>query len=1028
LAGEQVEITNFGEGGVASEATLQSLLRAMERMSGGKSDADKAVKRFAKELNSGVDIVDDFTLSQKEATVANREATASVRELASAAGNMVLGAFGALVGVANNFKNALTSATTIGEVYEAVPIFGSVLSQATGYFQTSIDTFRSLSDVGAGFGNDMMAMRAASANAGLSLDMFAEMIGSNSDMMTFLGGTVSQGASRLGTMTKELRSTERGLMSLGYTQQTLNEGMVEYLENQALAGQLRGRSDASLIAGAQGYLEELDKLSRLTGKNRKELQEQMNQNAQAANINVIRARLSGEALQNFDNNMAHVTTMLPGLGDVFKDLSDGIPQTEIGAVLSSMVPGFKELAEANASGQLSQEQFQARLAQLAPQITSAFDSMDPAQIEALMGQSGFDGLLGSLADLRTYTQRQTDAAAAAEEQARRAPLTNMFATFEQTIQDIRSTFENAFIDSGVLDFIGGELGEGGHNLLGFFQNMADSLKDYLGSPQFKKDFQMVKEKVQGFKDAIGDFVDDIREFGFIGALKQAFGMDAGQSFGSVIMDSLLDGFLPSLDTLIVGFASAIGAFIFAAGATLLAPISLPIIAIGAAIAGIAAMFGWEAIKDAASAAWDGMVGVFTGIGDWFGSIDWLAPITGTWNAITGMFTGIVDWFGTVDIMAPLKSMWDTVTGWFSFGGGDGGEGTSFSISALGTAAWEVVKGWFSLQAGIVTGLADLAIGAWNTVLGWFGFDGINFSISQLATDAWESVTGFFSFGDSTFSISQLASDAWESVTGFFSFGDSTFSISKLATDAWESVTGFFSFGGGGEEGGTSFSITSLMTDAWASVTSFFSLENFSIPSISEMFTGIIDAVKGFFSFDFKMPNFRQFLPTWLGGEGKSLSDSGSTSAAVEPPDTTPAVEGGEAVGDAQTAIAQFASLPDLQNNLDILKQGLDVEGVRSYTLAMEQLVNVLDRLNETLSEDNMNILGNGTGVAASDVLGQISTASQGSAQGTQQLNSIMTELLAVMTEVRDFDEKIEQNTKRNTGGTNIASGSISTRA
>jgi hypothetical protein len=40
----------------------------------------------------------------------------------------------------------------------------------------------------------------------------------------------------------------------------------------------------------------------------------------------------------------------------------------------------------------------------------------------------------------------------------------------------------------------------------------------------------------------------------------------------------------------------------------------------------------------------------------------------------------------------------------------------------------------------------------------------------------------------------------------------------------------------------------------------------------------------------------------------------------------------------------------------------------------------------------------------------------------------MTELLAVMTEVRDFDEKIEQNTKRNTGGTNIASGSISTRA
>jgi hypothetical protein len=119
-------------------------------------------------------------------------------------------------------------------------------------------------------------------------------------------------------------------------------------------------------------------------------------------------------------------------------------------------------------------------------------------------------------------------------------------------------------------------------------------------------------------------------------------------------------------------------------------------------------------------------------------------------------------------------------------------------------------------------------------------------------------------------------------------------------------------------------------------------------------------------------------------------------------------------------------LPDLQNNLDILKNGLDVDGVRSYTLAMEQLVDVLGRLNETLAEDNTGLFGGGTGVAAADVLGQISTASQGSAQGTQQLNSIMTELLAVMTEVRDFDEQIEKNTKYNTG-TNIAAGRISAR-
>ena len=517
---EETEITNVGGDGVASEATLLNLLSAMESLGGkggGKSAAAKAQEMYNKRQADGIKIIDTESKVRDKGVDALKRANKALKKFGSVLAD---GAAGGLFAVGASLKNLSTEilmgGNQIGDFTKHLPLVGDHLGILTGYFQGSIDTFRNLSDVGAGFGGDILAMRQASADASLSLEQFASLVGGSSGTLTMLGSTVTQGAQRLGSMTKELRNADRGLMNLGFTQESLNEGMVDYLENQALAGQLRGRSDRSLIDGAQNYLTELDKLSKITGKSRKELAEQMNQNGQAANINVTRAKLSGEALMNFDNNLAHLTTMVPGLGDALKDLSDGIPQTEVGQVLTSLVPGFKELAEANASGRISQEEFQRRLADLTPQITRAFDSMDPAQVQALMGREGFDGLLGSLSEVRTYTQRQTEAAAAAAEQAnadaKRQPLTAFLANFEQTVQDVRSKFESAFIESGVLDFIGEELAGGAGTLMEQIDGLADTLQTYLGSDDFKTDFQSFKDALANTKTAIIEFMDNFRKF------------------------------------------------------------------------------------------------------------------------------------------------------------------------------------------------------------------------------------------------------------------------------------------------------------------------------------------------------------------------------------------------------------------------------------------------------------------------------------------------------------------------------------
>ena len=222
----------------------------------------------------------------------------------------------------------------------------------------------------------------------------------------------------------------------------------------------------------------------------------------------------------------------------------------------------------------------------------------------------------------------------------------------------------------------------------------------------------------------------------------------------------------------------------------------------------------------------------------------------------------------------------------------------------------------------------------------------------------------------------------------------------------------------------------MLTTAWETVTGMFSFGELAIPSISSMFQGIIDKVKGFFTFDFEMPNFKQYLPKWLGGEGKSFfgADSNET-AAVETPeapdpaslDPTQAQIGLSALQETQSVVQSFASIPDLQNNLETLKKGLDINGVRTYTSAMESLVEVLGKLNDELAKDNK--FGAGKGTNAGDVVAKMDSIGGGSSN-SDQLNATMGSVLAVLSEIRDIELGVQRNTKNLANG-NIATSSVS---
>ena len=969
---EEVKIVDVA-GGPAAEATLQELLKVMKAGgSGGGSGGGKSAAAASKAQDLYTTATTRGTKTRKTNTKAVKDSTSAFGKMSARMGSVfgtVGNVLGGLTGIAKNFGVAMTQATTIGGVLEAVPIFGSVLGQATGYFQSSVESFRQLSEVGAGFGNDMLAIRGASAEAGLSLEQFSAMVSSNSESLGLLGNTSGEGAARMGRMTKQLRSQEAGLLSLGFTQESVNEGFGDYIEMMARSGQLRGRSDASLTAGAQNYLMEIDKLAKVTGKSRKEIQDEMNSRMAAANYNILASKLQGDALDNFVANSAFDGMLGKDFQDAMTDLADGTAQSGFAEKLASVVPGFADLAEANATGQLSQEEYQKRFRELLPQIQQFAQGLDAAGTSALMGEDGFSQLLATLDPAQKEMARLADAAKAGADQETIPPtLTSTFANFEQTIQSVKSAFETALLKSGVLKIVGGLIGDLGTGMTSLAKGGVAFLADYLESESFQTAMTNFKTWIAETSTKLQKFVTDISDVGFGEAIKNLFasedgkGIDVGGMFGDFI-GSAFKSMLPSLDTVLVGLAAGIAALIFA-------PVAAPFLAIGAALA---AMFGYETIKGWVVDAWNGITGVFTSIGEWFSASKIREKLVEAWNSVTGVFTGIKDWWLGTSIGEMFTELWSSVTGvftsisdwWANFSFGEFIDNTLVKIWDKAGAAFSSIGEWFS-----------------------------NFSITETLTNMWNTVTGFFSFGEGegSFSISQLAKDAWATVTGWFGFGEgeSSFSISNLVSGAWETVTGFFSFG------------------------------DMEMPSISELFKGIVDKVKGFFSFDFEMPNFKQYLPTWLGGEGKSLfggGEAGTTAtSAVTNPEPMPDVSTPENVAALGTLdygfqleqakllkaeLADISTMSNFNNELERMQTGLDKSNVEAYNTSMLKLVDTLDKLNDVLSEDNSGMFGGGTGVSAASMMGDggaLSGSGSSGAGTSDQLNTLIAKINDLITE------------------------------
>ena len=191
-----------------------------------------------------------------------------------------------------------TAGKTVGE---AALAFNGLSTAITN----NLGTWRELSAAGASFDNDIVSMATSASMTRLSLSEYSDLIKEQGPGLAVLGGNVSKGAQEFSKLSNnmfafdsELGPVTQRLQQMGFVNGELNEtlaSIVSFQRTNAVAGSQAGNE---AIAATQKLSFEIDKVAKLTGVNRKTLEEE---NRKAALDSQIQAKFKLMELDDAKN-------------------------------------------------------------------------------------------------------------------------------------------------------------------------------------------------------------------------------------------------------------------------------------------------------------------------------------------------------------------------------------------------------------------------------------------------------------------------------------------------------------------------------------------------------------------------------------------------------------------------------------------------------------------------------------------------------------------------------------------------------
>jgi len=349
-------------------------------------------------------------------------------------------------------------------------LVGYTINDLGERLQKNVDVFRTLSNVGAAFGQNLITLRETATSAGLPLQDFVELIGQNSEKLAALFGTTTQGAIEFSRLSKQFRDTNIGALApLGFTVSDINDVLLTNLELQRRTGTFIEGADQQQLDSARSLAFELDRLSKLTGQQRTELLKTMESQMSNERLLAFLGSQTDETRQRLQAFSASVGTLAPGLAEGFQDLiaNAGTPVTAASRSLIQNIPEATAIIQQLTNGTLSSSQAMVQLRDAAQR------SNDSLRGVAQTGTVEFAKLFG---EVNKLAKAKLDETAVTEEQlAKQNKLTAAVTEFESVSKELSASFQS--LETGFFATLGTVIGDGTSGINKGLTGLAGFIKD-----------------------------------------------------------------------------------------------------------------------------------------------------------------------------------------------------------------------------------------------------------------------------------------------------------------------------------------------------------------------------------------------------------------------------------------------------------------------------------------------------------------------------------------------------------------------
>ena len=417
--------------GIAQETTLKALVKALGGSTGMAAVA-QATGKTAKEMKTVGSYLQDLSEDLEETST-------GLNKYAKLQNSINIGVTLA-TGKLNDLGSTVRVATgQMGIFGQSVGYAASTLLDALA---DNVDFYRQLSTVGATAGQSISDLRRVSGLTGLTMGQLTQAVAAAQGNLALLGGTAGQGFQRFSQALIELSQGEtfEKLTGLGFTMDRIAEGAGEYLEIQTQLGRTQTMTSRELASGADEYLTNLDLLTRLTGKNRDMLAQEMKQNAADNRLKIQMAGMDQKQQAVIQRALSLTDKGSQELGQSLRNLiaTGGIPTNAREAGIMQL-QGFSEALDRvsrGESGSVEQLMSVFQTAALETGNLSAEERQRFAQLKQF-GVDFFDvrfetiAFKNALGDLQQVTEEQKKAQEAAGTSALQ---------FDRATQRLRTAF------------------------------------------------------------------------------------------------------------------------------------------------------------------------------------------------------------------------------------------------------------------------------------------------------------------------------------------------------------------------------------------------------------------------------------------------------------------------------------------------------------------------------------------------------------------------------------------------------------